>query len=311
MSNEAVREALEKWRDAFNVMFPEPGPLQQELLEITRAALVAPTPSHESVIAAAYETCHNDHRKGKAQPPCVACITAALSSEPPGEGEDASRISQAPIGSLRPEVIAFAHHMEAKLRENDHKGGWRNDLPSVLMERLHQEAEELNAALDGGKDCACREACCGHWATVKPVNVLQEAADVANFAMMIADLFVPLAALGALSSYSDQPVPEKNESIDPDQSGPLISASAPPVDGVREALEGLMVIVRESHGVTGWHRNDDVATWDEFEEPQIAEDALAASHPKGAASRGEDRASRCDGNVHSVPCPHFPEEPTL
>lgn len=42
-----------------------------------------------------------------------------------------------------------------------------------------------------------------------------------------------------------------------------------------EALEAMLGIVNNSEGVTGWHRNGDVATWDEFEEVDIAEAALA------------------------------------
>lgn len=72
---------------------------------------------------------------------------------------------------LRPEVLAFARLMERQLRANDHKPGWKNDTPVALMRRLEEEAQELNGALG--------------WS---PVEVALEAADVANFAMMIADV---------------------------------------------------------------------------------------------------------------------------
>lgn len=47
------------------------------------------------------------------------------------------------------------------------------------------------------------------------------------------------------------------------------------------ALEGLLGIVQESTGVTGWHLNGDVAGWDEFEEVEIAEEALALYRKQG------------------------------
>ena len=74
---------------------------------------------------------------------------------------------------VRAEVRAFALAMEAKLRANDHKRHWRNFSAMWLMHRLEQEVGELRRAL-----MECRSE-----------DVEGEAADVANFAMMIADLF--------------------------------------------------------------------------------------------------------------------------
>jgi len=74
---------------------------------------------------------------------------------------------------MRGEVVWFAEHMEGQLRENDHKGvdGWKTMSLKWLMHRLRQEINELERAIAGEK------------------NVIEEAADVANFAMMIADNF--------------------------------------------------------------------------------------------------------------------------
>jgi hypothetical protein len=72
------------------------------------------------------------------------------------------------LAALRPEVLAFAQAMEAKLKENDHKGGWKACTPPWLMERLREEVHEPGSAV--------------------PERVLGEAADVANFAMFIADV---------------------------------------------------------------------------------------------------------------------------
>jgi hypothetical protein len=84
-----------------------------------------------------------------------------------------------------PHVFAFACAMEAKLARNRRKGdaaGWRADGTERLQPRLDDEVEELNHALSDyysahrqERDPKLRTA------------VLLEAADVANFAMMIAD----------------------------------------------------------------------------------------------------------------------------
>lgn len=76
---------------------------------------------------------------------------------------------------VRQEVAWFAVAMEKKLTENDHKTHWRKSGLPYLVGRLHQEAYELMVALQRKND---------------PDGVLDEAADVANFAMMIADLYV-------------------------------------------------------------------------------------------------------------------------
>ena len=75
----------------------------------------------------------------------------------------------------RDEVAWFATVMEQKLRENEHKTGWSTDSLRALMRRLDQEANELERRLDGGSGGS-------------PAEIIREAADVANFAMMIADM---------------------------------------------------------------------------------------------------------------------------
>ena len=68
----------------------------------------------------------------------------------------------------------FAEQMEAKLRENDHKGGWENCSLDWLVGRLYREAKELWIEVDR--------------VVPEPERIIREAADVANFAMMIADI---------------------------------------------------------------------------------------------------------------------------
>ena len=72
---------------------------------------------------------------------------------------------------LRPEVQWFAERMEVKLRSNDWKGGWRKMTPTEILARIREETDELEDGLRGGA-----------------VNVMLEAVDVANFAMMLADV---------------------------------------------------------------------------------------------------------------------------
>jgi len=76
---------------------------------------------------------------------------------------------------MRPAVIEHAERMETRLKENDHKGGWLTCSFEYLLERLREEVDELDTALNG------------YDLDDDPVI---EAADVANFAMMIADKYV-------------------------------------------------------------------------------------------------------------------------
>lgn len=55
----------------------------------------------------------------------------------------------------------------------------------------------------------------------------------------------------------------------------------PEVAKLVEALEGLLAIVSESAGVAGYHLNGEIAEWGEFEEVEIAEEALALYRQKG------------------------------
>lgn len=108
----------------------------------------------------------------------MAEITIALKQLPPDQRRtlvaeivtDVIGINTQP--TIRPEVRWFAKRMEAKLRANDHKQHWSKLHKDYLIERLFQEANELWLAIRNGESAE---------------NIIQEAADVANFAMMIAD----------------------------------------------------------------------------------------------------------------------------
>jgi hypothetical protein len=123
------------------------------------------------------------------------------------------------LAGLRPEVAAFALLMEAKLREKDGEHGgssWkgRPDLVEWMFKRLGDEVRELSEALHAGRQYRFRKALGPHEAlgrisALGPDGELMvadlgdytivrgpdeiadiglECADVANFAMMIADL---------------------------------------------------------------------------------------------------------------------------
>jgi NTP pyrophosphatase (non-canonical NTP hydrolase) len=72
---------------------------------------------------------------------------------------------------LSKQLSWFAGQMAKKLRENDHKGSWSELDNNYLTHRLHQEFVELTEAITKGT----------------PDEIIAEATDVANFALMIAD----------------------------------------------------------------------------------------------------------------------------
>lgn len=62
--------------------------------------------------------------------------------------------------------------MSEKLQENVHKGGWEHDSVASLLTRLFEEAYEICESVRVGMPAR---------------SVYRECADVANFAMMIAE----------------------------------------------------------------------------------------------------------------------------
>lgn len=67
----------------------------------------------------------------------------------------------------------FAQQMEKKLQKNDHKGGWEDLSLDILLDMLKIEVMELEASIK-------------EWQVSR--DIIEESADVANFAMMIADI---------------------------------------------------------------------------------------------------------------------------
>lgn len=80
----------------------------------------------------------------------------------------------------REEVRWFAEQMEEALKANDHKGGWQNCDIGWLYSRLVDEALELNKEIVEAKRKSLNIERCK--------RIIKEAADVANFCMIIADV---------------------------------------------------------------------------------------------------------------------------
>jgi NTP pyrophosphatase (non-canonical NTP hydrolase) len=85
---------------------------------------------------------------------------------------------------LRESVRLFAEAMETKLRENDHKGHWGDCDPRWLLARLDEERGELIDTVF----VRLRQQKDGLDWPESAESILREAADVANFAMMVADV---------------------------------------------------------------------------------------------------------------------------
>jgi len=80
---------------------------------------------------------------------------------------------------VRPEVKAFAVLMERQLRANDWKGGWDQEHPRSMLRRLREETDELDAEVPVRFTPV---------AIAHRMRIGKEAADIGNFAMMVADL---------------------------------------------------------------------------------------------------------------------------
>lgn len=80
-------------------------------------------------------------------------------------------------------IIRLAGFMSIKLSENSHKDGWGGLTLQHLSMRITQEKQELIRAVQRG---------------ATPEQVWREAADIANFAMMIAE------------NYEDEYLPEEH-----------------------------------------------------------------------------------------------------
>ena len=77
----------------------------------------------------------------------------------------------------RPALVTFAEEMERKMALNDDKPSFRLESTNALLQKLRMEVRELEDAIK---------------MVEPPARVLEEAADVANFAYMIAELYAQI-----------------------------------------------------------------------------------------------------------------------
>jgi hypothetical protein len=109
---------------------------------------------------------------------------------------------------MRNSVQKLSYYMEQKLDENEHKGGWIRERQGLLFRRIREEIVELRKAIASAVDeddtdlqiliSGLREEVHNFYSAVSSAacsndsdgelttEVWREAADVANFAMMIA-----------------------------------------------------------------------------------------------------------------------------
>ena len=81
------------------------------------------------------------------------------------------------MDAIRPELAAFASVMESRLKENANRGDWRILNFYYLVAALTSNVGQLIRSFQ----------------VDKPDIVLRSAADTANYAMMIADLYGELS----------------------------------------------------------------------------------------------------------------------
>lgn len=79
---------------------------------------------------------------------------------------------------IRSEVKWFAEHMESKLQENEHKTGWADCTVDFLSSQIRKNLNEL--------DSMFQELPSNY--SVFSANVIRQCSDMANYAMMIADI---------------------------------------------------------------------------------------------------------------------------
>lgn len=105
--------------------------------------------------------------------------------------EEQSNNANVLLPAVRPAVDWFAKKMETKLALNDHKGGWKDCEVDWLIKRLQQETNELIERWNT-RQWSMQGRSAGENVPLIDVDdeaIISECADIANFAMMIADKF--------------------------------------------------------------------------------------------------------------------------
>lgn len=78
------------------------------------------------------------------------------------------------LNNLQNPVIKMSAYMSIKLARNSHKNGWSGHPSKMFLRRISDELGELKRAIDK---------------KLPPEKIWEEAADVANFAMMVAECY--------------------------------------------------------------------------------------------------------------------------
>lgn len=116
----------------------------------------------------------------KSYGPCEVCGTRAECSDV--QSKNLPKPAEKKIVP-RKEVMAFARAMEAILRQNDWKPGWKEDSPKALVDRIWDETREMEVTFSNyQKSCAL------------PEDAQKEFVDIANFCMMAWDRLEMLKA---------------------------------------------------------------------------------------------------------------------
>lgn len=128
-----------------------------------------------------------------------------------------------------PIVAAFGALMIEKLEANDHKPTWTEEDVGDLVSAMHNEACELEEAVD-----VLLNAECGMVPDETRRAVALEAADVANFALMIVDV------CGGLPVSDPRVMPDKCDTMTLND-GTVVNvidygAAPPPPEGVLQCL---------------------------------------------------------------------------
>lgn len=110
----------------------------------------------------------------KSHGPCEICGTRADCSDV--QSRDLPKTPEKKIITPRKELMAFARAMEVILRQNDWKHGWEGDSPSALIDRIWDEAREMEVAM-----ALYRQN------NAQARDVQKELVDTANFCMMAWD----------------------------------------------------------------------------------------------------------------------------
>ena len=88
------------------------------------------------------------------------------------------------MDNIREQVRWFSEQMESILRANDDKGGWEGCSADYLLSRMQEELEEM---IEKASEIGWDVFMCVRADKEKIDDLIRECADIANFAMMIAD----------------------------------------------------------------------------------------------------------------------------